>query len=100
MSEKTKEVKYLVCDGCGYGISPKVDPYLILTMMLPGEASVDIHFHAPEKIGELRSWGTKDCLHYWVTSRVAHGHSQGWRGGGLEDGACRYVRDVSKETPL
>lgn len=101
MSEKTREVSYLVCDACGYAISAKTDPYLVLTMKDPREESTDLHFHIPEKVGEHRSWGTKDCLHYWITSRVAHAHSQGWDGRG-KDGlgpSGAHIRDVAKGAP-
>lgn len=99
MSEKTQEVKYLVCDACFYAIEAKTEPYLILTMMNPREESSELHFHLPAKTNEHRSWGTNDCLHYWITSRVAHGHSLGWNGRGkatLAKGE-EYVRDVMKE---
>lgn len=96
MTEKERAVKYLMCDGCGYAISAKTEPYIILSMMDPREERSDLHFHSPAKVDGERSWGTKDCLHYWILSRVAHGHSPGWDGRGDEKGAGKYTRDLIK----
>lgn len=96
--EKSREVKYLVCDGCGYSIGAKQDAYMMLILLEPGKEETTLHFHLEQKPGEGRTWGTRNCLHYWVTSRIAHGHVMGWDGRDVKT-TDKYIRDVVKNPP-
>lgn len=62
MTIKTKAVKYIECDGCGYSINTDVRHTKLDLGWRVDSASgtIPLHFHA--------EGGNQDCLRYWITS--------------------------------